>query len=183
MVFHIFKLWSYCSKQKETSLSAEVRPNCDLVDPLPLFFELSPSDLGWPMFCSLMSKPEKSRMPTCTTRTLLRSTTHATPSTNEGERRARRSWRRRRPRGEVMRSKGRVLPKPCDRKTGHTAFCLSTFPPLQTHFEQSPGSNIWIEDADLSTYDPCNLWWKGLSAWNICTWTELSYSSRLRLWS
>ncbi|XP_041815774.1 spliceosome-associated protein CWC27 homolog isoform X2 [Chelmon rostratus] len=46
---------------------------------------------GWPMFCSLMSKPEKSRMPTCTTRTRSRSTTHATPSINEGERRARRS--------------------------------------------------------------------------------------------
>ncbi|XP_029301128.1 spliceosome-associated protein CWC27 homolog isoform X2 [Cottoperca gobio] len=46
---------------------------------------------GWPMFCSLMSKPEKSRMPPCRTRTLLRSTTHVTPSIRGGERRARRS--------------------------------------------------------------------------------------------
>lgn len=61
MVFHIFKLWSYCSKQKETSLSAEVRPNCDLVDPLPLFFELSPPLSIWFRMAHVLQFDEQTR--------------------------------------------------------------------------------------------------------------------------
>lgn len=77
---------------------------CDLLSShqsaVLLFFEPLSLILGWPMFSSLTSKPGKSRMPTCRTKTRLRSPIHETPSTNGGERRARRSWRRRRPRGE-----------------------------------------------------------------------------------
>lgn len=107
----------------------------------------SSSDLGWATFCSLTSSPEKSRTPTCMTRTPSRSTTRATPSTNGGERRARRSWRRRKPRGEVVRSKVRTR-----HLTQRPVVQNSACPPFhhfKTRFKWSPGSNIWFEDQSV----------------------------------
>lgn len=149
--------------------------SCSRRHPLNSLRPLSSSDLGWATFCSLTSNPEKSRMPTCMTRTPSRSMTRATLSTNGGERRARRSWRRRRPRGEVVWSK--VRPRHLTQRDWSYSilpvrFSVASKRALIGLPARTSGSKTQVSD-------PWDVRWRGLSVWNISKRTAIRLSSRL----
>lgn len=151
MVSHFWIiLESNCLNQRETSLSVKVLQSCDLVDPLPLFFELSPPLSIWFRMAHVLQFDEQTRK--------VKDANMQDEDTFEiYDPRNPVNKRRREESKKIMKEKkakrwgreveGRVLPKPCDRKNWSYSILLVHFsttsnPP--SFVEQSLGSNIWI---------------------------------------
>ncbi len=142
-------LESNCLEQRGTSLSVKVLQSCDLVDPLPLFFELSPPLSIWFRMAHVLQFDEQTRK--------VKDANMQDEDTFEiYDPRNPVNKRRREESKKIMKEKkakrwgheveGQVLPKPCDWKTGHTASRLPTFPPLQTPLCWTVS---WLEHLDL----------------------------------
>jgi len=132
--FLTIMLVSNCFKENETGLEVEVLPSTDLVDPLLLFFELSPPLSIWFRMAHVLQFDEQTRK--------VKDANMQDEDTFEiYDPRNPVNKRRREESKKIMKEKkakrwsrgvkGQVPPEPCDLKTGHTASRLSTFPSFQ----------------------------------------------------